>query len=59
MFCKTISQDEDTPGIWNPLPWFTTVAQDHQLRDIGRSTRSSPPPGRGRFPLSPGSSPRG
>ena len=34
MFCKTISQDEDTPGIWNPLPWFTTVAQDHQLRDI-------------------------
>ncbi len=34
MFCKTIPQDADTPGIWNPLPWFTTVAQDHQLTDI-------------------------
>ncbi len=34
MFCKTIPQDAETPGIWNPLPWFTTVAQDHQLRDI-------------------------
>ena len=34
MFCKTIPQDAETPGIWNPLPWFTTVAQDHQLGDI-------------------------
>ena len=34
MFCKTIPQDAKTPGIWNPLPWFTTVRQDHQLGDI-------------------------
>ena len=34
MFCKAIPQDASTPGIWNPLPWFTTVAQDHQLGNI-------------------------
>jgi phospholipase C len=34
MFCRSIGQDADTPGIWNPLPWFTTVAQDHQLQDV-------------------------
>jgi phospholipase C len=34
MFCKTIPQDATTPGIWNPLPWFTTVAEDHQLGNV-------------------------
>lgn len=34
MFCKTIPQNAKTPGIWNPLPWFTTVKQDHQLANI-------------------------
>jgi phospholipase C len=32
--CAPIEQNSHTPGIWNPLPWFTTVKQDHQLGDI-------------------------
>jgi phospholipase C len=34
VFCKSPRQNARTPGIWNPLPWFTTVHQDHQLRNI-------------------------
>ncbi len=34
IFCKTKKQNAKTPGIWNPLPWFTTVHEDHQLRNI-------------------------
>jgi len=34
MFCRTKKQNAKTPGIWNPLPWFTTVRADHQLRNI-------------------------
>src|SRR6185437_7121856 len=34
MFCKAVPQNAKTPGIWNPLPWFDTVKQDHQLRNI-------------------------
>jgi phospholipase C len=34
IFCKTKKQNARTPGIWNPLPWFTTVRQDRQLRNI-------------------------
>jgi phospholipase C len=34
MFCRSIPQDASTPGIWNPLPWFTTVAEDHQRGNI-------------------------
>ena len=34
VFCKSPRQNAQTPGIWNPLPWFTTVHQDHQLRNI-------------------------
>jgi phospholipase C len=32
--CAPIEQSSHTPGIWNPLPWFGTVQQDHQLGDI-------------------------
>jgi phospholipase C len=32
--CNHIPQDAKTPGIWNPLPYFTTVREDRQLRDI-------------------------
>jgi phospholipase C len=32
--CPPVAQSAATPGIWNPLPWFTTVQQDHQLGDI-------------------------
>jgi phospholipase C len=34
MFCKGIPQDAKTPGIWNPLPWFDTVAQDRQKENV-------------------------
>jgi phospholipase C len=34
MFCKAVPQNAKTPGIWNPLPWFDTVRQDHQLGNI-------------------------
>jgi phospholipase C len=32
--CTPKSQNVDVPGIWNPLPWFTTVHQDGQLGNI-------------------------
>jgi phospholipase C len=32
--CKAVHQSAKTPGIWNPLPWFTTVHRNHQLRNI-------------------------
>jgi phospholipase C len=34
MFCRPVKQNAKTPGIWNPMPYFDTVAQDHQLGDI-------------------------
>jgi phospholipase C len=34
MFCQRVRQDSQTPGIWNPLPYFDTVRQDHQLSNI-------------------------
>src|SRR3954467_4720617 len=34
MFCKAKKQNAKTPGIWNPLPWFTTVRQNGQLKNI-------------------------
>jgi phospholipase C len=34
MVCGRRWQSAKTPGIWNPLPWFDTVRQDHQLRNI-------------------------
>ena len=32
--CPPVKQSASTPGIWNPLPWFTTVRQDGQLGNI-------------------------
>jgi len=32
--CAPVPQDAKTPGIWNPLPYFTTVRQDRQLKNI-------------------------
>ncbi|MDQ6793269.1 MAG: phospholipase [Chloroflexota bacterium] len=32
--CVQKSQNAGTPGIWNPLPRFTTVQQDHQVQNI-------------------------
>jgi phospholipase C len=34
MFCPSVHQSAKTPGIWNPLPRFDTVLQDHQLHNI-------------------------
>ena len=34
MLCPAKKQRAKTPGIWNPLPWFTTVKHDHQVRDV-------------------------
>jgi phospholipase C len=34
MFCTAVPQNAKTPGIWNPLPYFDTVRQDHQLANI-------------------------
>ena len=34
MTCKALPQNAKTPGIWNPLPYFDTVAQDGQLGNI-------------------------
>jgi phospholipase C len=32
--CGAVTQNANTPGIWNPLPWFNTVQADHQLGNI-------------------------
>jgi len=32
--CTAVRQNANTPGIWNPLPWFDTVGTDHQLGNI-------------------------
>jgi phospholipase C len=32
--CAPVKQSSNTPGIWNPLPWFDTVKADHQLSNI-------------------------
>jgi phospholipase C len=37
--CAAVKQNSDTPGIWNPLPWFNTVRNDHQLGNIRDVTR--------------------
>jgi phospholipase C len=34
MSCTPVQQGPKTPGIWNPLPSFTDVAQDGQLGNI-------------------------
>ncbi len=32
--CAPVPQLPTTPGIWNPLPWFDTVKNAHQLTNI-------------------------
>jgi phospholipase C len=34
MSCAAVAQGPHTHGIWNPLPDFTDVRQDHQLGDV-------------------------
>jgi hypothetical protein len=32
--CASVRQASTVPGIWNPLPLFGDVQQDHQLQNI-------------------------
>jgi len=32
--CSAVPQSAATPGIWNPLPYFATVHEDHQIGDV-------------------------
>ena len=34
MSCKPVAQGAQTHGVWNPLPDFTDVRQDHQLGNV-------------------------
>jgi phospholipase C len=34
VICPKSGQNYRTPGIWNPLPLFTDVQQDHQMKNI-------------------------
>ena len=34
MICEAVKQGARTPGIWNPLPFFTTVQNDNQVQNI-------------------------
>jgi phospholipase C len=34
MSCAPVPQSAKTPGIWNPLPYFTDVQQDNQVGNI-------------------------
>jgi phospholipase C len=34
VFCAPVPQSASTPGMWNPLPYFDTVRNDHQLGDV-------------------------
>jgi phospholipase C len=34
MFCDPRPQNASAPEIWNPFPWFETVQQDNQLKNI-------------------------
>jgi phospholipase C len=34
MSCAPVTQRPKTPGIWNPLPYFTDVKEDNQLGNI-------------------------
>ena len=37
--CAGVDQSSRTPGIWNPLPYFDTVNNDHQLGNIQSVSR--------------------
>ena len=34
MICASVKQGARTPGIWNPLPYFTTVQYDAQTQNV-------------------------
>jgi len=50
MFCPPVPQHTSTPSIWNPLPGFTTVRQDGDLRRIQGVSRFLQQANRGALP---------
>jgi phospholipase C len=50
IMCKTPRQSAGTPGIWNPLPWFTTVIRNHQLGNVQPLSRFYAAVRHGRLP---------
>jgi phospholipase C len=50
MTCVAHSQNSKTLGIWNPLPAFATVQQDHQVRNIESVTHFVKAARAGRLP---------
>ena len=56
--CVPIAQDAQTPGAWNPLPYFDTVHDDHQVGNIQPTRISSAHFDTTNSPRSRGSSPR-
>ena len=50
MACLPVTQTDRTPGIWNPLPWFETVRQAHELGNIQPTSSFVAAAGRGTLP---------
>jgi phospholipase C len=50
MACTPVRQNIETPEIWNPLPDFVTVHQDHQLGNIVADTQFFRDAYRGKLP---------
>jgi len=48
--CARVTQNARTPGIWNPLPYFDTVRDDHQLGNIQPVSRFYAAARRGTLP---------
>ncbi len=38
LVCAPVQQNAATPGVWNPLPWFTDVQANAQLSNITSTT---------------------
>ena len=50
ILCHAPQQSAKTPGIWNPLPWFTTVRRDRQLQNVTSVSNFFRAARRGRLP---------
>jgi len=50
MFCAPGNQNVGTPEIWNPLPDFVTVHQDHQIGNIQDANHFTADAAAGRLP---------
>jgi phospholipase C len=50
ILCTRVGQSAATPGIWNPLPYFSTVTEDHQRGDVQSLSRFFADARTGRLP---------